>query len=147
MRPSLATVADLERLLGRNVDDEDQSLAQLEQASALVRAYARRTWVDDDGELADVPDDIPGVVIDIVSRSIANADGAVSETLGPYSRSFGNDASQRLYLTSANKMVIRAAIGATTNGIGTLSTSRGSLETPSAIIDGDEFSDEPYTGS
>lgn len=131
-RPALATVDDLERLLCVPSGDEDKALARLEQASAIVRAYARETWLNDDGdELEDVPDDIPGVVTQMVERATRNPSGATAESAGPFARSFGPEAAQKLYLTAADKLVIRAAVGST--GIGTLPTTRGHMETPHVI--------------
>lgn len=146
-RPALATVADLERLLGASVADEDQADARLEQASAIVRAFARQTWLNDAGDaLEGVPDDIPLVVAGMVERATRNPDGATQESAGPFSRSFGPEAASRLYLTSADKLVIRAAVGSTV--IGTLSTSGGDLETAAVLCDdgwgGDIPWDDPF---
>lgn len=128
-RPALATVDDLEILLGESVPDADQADARLQQASAIVRAFAGTTWLNDAGDaLEGVPDDIPGVVTAMVERASRNPDGAVQESAGPFTRSFGPEAASRLYLTGNEKLVIRAAVGST--GIGTLATSRGDLETP-----------------
>lgn len=138
-RPALATVDDLERLLGGDVNNPEQAEVRLRQASAIVRAYARQTWLDDAGTaLEGVPDDIPDIVTGMVERASRNPDGLTSETTGPFARSFGADAAQRLYLTAADKLVIRAAVGST--GIGTLSTTRGCLETPAV----DDCWLEPY---
>lgn len=126
-RPPLADLDDLIRRVGSIVDAPDAALVLLEQASAIVRAYAGQTWLDSNGALSGVPDDIPGVVVSMVERATRNPDGLAGESVGPFSRSFGPAAYDRLYLTKAERMVIRAAVGNT--GIGTISTTRGSLET------------------
>lgn len=145
-RPALATVDDLEILLGDSVPDADQAEARLGQASAIVRAFARQTWLNDDNDLENVPDDIPGVVTAMVERASRNPDGATQESAGPFSRSFGPDAASRLYLTANEKSVIRAGVGST--GIGTLSTSGGDLETAQVTDDagwaGDIEWDDPF---
>lgn len=137
-RPPLANVDDLEAALGAEVDNEDQATSLLERASAIVRAYARKTWLNaDETELEDVPADIPGVVVSMVERATRNPTGVTQEQeqAGPFarSRSFGTDASQRLYLTRSDKLVIGAAAG--TAGLGTISTTRGPLETAGACDD------------
>lgn len=131
-RPALATVDDLERLLGEDVGEEEsatyiQATARLEQASAIVRAFSGETWLDDSGDLSGVPDDIPGVVAGMVERASRNPAGVVQEQAGPFARSFGSDAAQRIYLSKMDRLVIRAAIGST--GVRTIGTTRGNLET------------------
>jgi hypothetical protein len=63
----------------------------------------------------------------MVERATRNPAGVTFESSGPFSRSFGADAAQRIYMTKNDRMVVRHAIGR--NGIGTLATSRGPLET------------------
>ena len=132
-RPVLADIEALNVALDTPVTNEAQALSLLHRASAIVRAYAGQTWLDDDGNLEGVPDDVPGVVVSMVERATRNPDGGVSnqETVGPFawSRSFGDDAAQRLYLTAMDKLVLGSAIGASPLGI--ITTTRGPLETPS----------------
>lgn len=47
--PPLATLEDLVARLGQPVpaDQETRALALLDDASALVRAVARRSWIED----------------------------------------------------------------------------------------------------
>lgn len=125
--PALATLADVEARLGRNVDDPLQVEALLVDASALVRTYANETWVNDDGELDDVPDGVPGVVAGIVLRAVQNPTGATQETTGPFSVSYGAAAANRLYLTATDKMILT---GHGTGRVRVLKTSRGTVETP-----------------
>jgi len=128
-RPALATLADLEALLGRTVADSTQSLARLDRASAIVRAFAGRTWLnDDETELVDVPADIPGVVAEMVVRA-ERTGSATQQSAGEFQVSYGADAARGIYLTADDKLIIRAAIGAASSGIGVLSTTRGPLET------------------
>jgi hypothetical protein len=129
-RPALATLDDLEARLGTlNPDDTPRAVARLADASEIVRAYAGRTWLSsDEFDVEDIPGAIPGVVASMVERATLNPGGVVSEQAGPFGRSFGSDAAQRLFLTKAEKAVVRAAVGSTT--VGTLSTTRGDLDTP-----------------
>lgn len=148
-RPALATVDDLERLLGESVPDADQAEARLEQASELVRAYARTDWLnEDEDDVEGVPGAIPGVVAGIVERASRNPDGATQESAGPFSRSFGADAAARLYLTAGEKLIIGHATSAV--GLGVITTTRGAMETPSVLdctggLSGLTEADEPYS--
>lgn len=127
-RPALATLDYLEARLGYEVTDPAQAQARLEDASAIVRAYASKTWLDVDGHLiADVPEDIAGVVAGMVERIIRNPDGAVAETAGPFQRQLGPRAAERLYLSAMDKLVIDAAVASP--GLTTISTTRGLVET------------------
>lgn len=138
-RPALATVDDLEILLGESVVDPAQADARLCQASELVRAYAGQDWLDDDETALDgVPGAIPGVVCGIVERATRNPDGVTQEAAGPFSRSFGADAASRIYLADGDKRIIRRAAGA--QPLAVISTTRGQMET-GAVVDG--WSDIP----
>lgn len=146
-RPALATVEDLERLLGDSVPNEDQAVARLEQASELVRAYAGVDWLsDDEDELDGVPGAIPGVVVGIVERASRNPDGVTQESAGPFARSFGSDAASRIYLTDADRRIIRHASAAPSLGV--ISTTRGRMETPNVAGEcwdgGLVEADDPY---
>lgn len=143
-RPALAGIEDLEARLGKPIPDVLQALARLEDASEIVRAYAGRTWLNaDEDAVEDVPGQIPGIVASMVERATRNPDGITSEAAGPFNRSFGSDAAARLYLTKAEKLVVRAAAGRT--GLGAISTTRGPLETGSVSAGYGTFSEEEYT--
>ena len=136
-RPALADITELQARLGYTLTGTQvaQANARLADASEIVRAYAGKTWLnaDETAVVEDLPGSIPGVVASMVERATRNPDGATQETAGPFSRSFGSDASARLFLTAGEKSVIRAAAGRV--GIGALSTTRGPLET-ACIADG-----------
>lgn len=134
-RAPLATVTDLEERLGEPFATSAagiQAYARLQDASEIVRAYAGATWLDDDGDLADVPPAVAGVVCAMVERAVRNPGGITQETAGPFSRSFGADAATRLWLTKAERSVVRSAIGRA--GVAPLATTRGDLET-SPVLD------------
>ncbi|MCZ7528849.1 MAG: hypothetical protein M5U14_22220 [Acidimicrobiia bacterium] len=121
-RPALATLVDLEAWLGESVPNDAHATALLAHASEIVRAYAGVSWLDEDP-----PAQIPGVVCAMVERATRNPAGVVQETAGPFTRSFGRDAAQRLYLTRAERAVIRAAVGRL--AVLPLATTRGPIET------------------
>ena len=136
-RPVLADIDELKARLGSPLDAAQviQAEARLADASEIVRAYAGRSWLDDDETaVADVPGQIPGVVASMVERATRNPGGITQESAGPFARSFGAEASARLYMTKAEKMVVRAAVGKL--GVSTISTTRGPLETANVV--------EPY---
>lgn len=132
-RPTLATLDDLNARLDTPATNPTQAYARLADASEIVRAYAGEDWIDADGEPEEVPDQIVGVVAQMVERSSRNPGGVTSETAGPFARSFGPEAATRLYLTKLDKLIIRAAVDR--GQVGTIPTSRGPLETP-PVIDG-----------
>jgi len=138
-RPSLATLGDLEDLLGEPVTGSSRrALHLLAHASEIVRAYAGVSWLNDDGdELADVPAQVPAVVAAMVVRATENPLGITQETAGPFSRSFGSDAAQRIYMTRQEKAIVRAAAGVA--AVGTIGTTRGPLETRGVVGVGGMF--------
>lgn len=151
-RPALATVDDLELLLGESIADPGQAEARLQQASELVRAYAGLDWLNDaQDELTLVPGAIPFVVCGIVERATQNPTGVTQESTGPFSRSFGPDAASRIYLTDADKRIIRRAAGA--QPLAVISTTRGPMETPDVFdyetvadgLSGVTEADDPYS--
>ena len=137
-RPALADIDDLQARLGLTLVEPQitQANARLADASEIVRAYAGKTWLNDDETEVDedLPGSIPGVVASMVERASLNPGGITQETAGPFSRSFGSEAATRLFLTAGEKAVVRAASGRL--GVGALSTTRGPLETAAL---GDEF--------
>lgn len=151
-RPALASVDDLEQLLGEVVANPVQADARLAQASELVRAYAGIDWLNAEGtDVENVPGAIPGVVAGIVERASRNPDGITQENAGPFGRSFGSDAASRIYLTDADKRIIRYAAG--TGALGVIGTTRGPIETgtvldcwalPTEGLAGFTEADEPY---
>lgn len=141
-RPALASIDDLTALTGAiATEDTPRASVLLAMASEIVRAYAGVTWLNDDGdELGDVPSQIPDVVASMVWRATSNPLGVVQETAGPFSRSFGADAAQRLYMTKQERAIVRVAAGVAP--VGPMGTTRGALETR-AIESGDGLYDPP----
>lgn len=137
-RPALATVDELQTALGEAdpITDEDQAGSLLERASEIVRAEAHKTWLNDDEDdlSEDLPGQIPGVVVSMVERASRNPTGTTQEQAGPFSRSFGPAAADRLFLTKWERKVIAEAAGQNV-GLGTIGTTRGPLETSCAADD------------
>lgn len=104
--PSLATNADVMSRAPDLVIDHYQVEMLLGDASAIVRTYAGRDWVDD-GALSGVPEGIPGLVAMMVIRALRVPEGVTQETTGNYSVTYSSYASDRLYLTRTDKAFIR----------------------------------------
>lgn len=127
--PTLASLDDVQAQLGAAPSDPDKVEALLRLASARARAYTGCTWTNDAGtELANVPDGVPEVVAGMVVRSIQNPTGTTQETAGPFARSFGADAAQRIYLTAGDKEILDA--NRCKSRLWIMSPTRGDLETP-----------------
>jgi hypothetical protein len=125
MLPTLATVDQLETRLAQPVPDEDQALALLNYASARIRGWTGKTSLTDVGDLVDpLPDGVSQVGVEMVFRAVTNPTGATQDTTGPFSVSFGPDAAQRIYLSKSDKTILRSR-----PGLGTISTTRGDVET------------------
>lgn len=132
MLPPLASIDDLQARLPETIAESDEARAEavLEDASTLVRAEAGTTWVTDDELDEDIPDIIVIVTLAAARRGFLNPDGFTQETLGDHSVSYG--ARGAVYLTAEEKSLIAAAVG--NFALGTISTTRGDLETP-AVLD------------
>jgi len=110
--PPLATVDDVTaRAPDLRLDDNTQVTALLADASALVRSYTRQTWVDEEGNLTDLPDGLAGIVAMIVIRALRIPEGVTQETIGNYSVSYAPNATDRLYLSRADKAYLRRISG------------------------------------
>lgn len=132
MLPAFATIDDLAARLPSDIAGPDDARAQaaLDDASALVRSYAGKSWVTDDVLDSDVPDIIVTVTVRCALRSFTNPSGVSQESAGPFSASYANSSSD-VYLTAAEKAQVRKAAGRT--GIAPLPTTRGDLETPPVL--------------
>lgn len=105
--PPLADIQALADSLGlpeAQVGADLRAHAVLRSASAFVRHEVRKTWVDAAGELFNVPDVIPELVVEIAAAAYRNPDGLSAETLGNYSytRPGGNSA----ILTASQRALI-----------------------------------------
>lgn len=83
--PALATVADLEALLGVSIDASDARAQQvLALVSAQVRSVVGLTWVDTNGQLAAVPELARAITVTASARLWANPTGAASTSAAPF---------------------------------------------------------------
>lgn len=125
----LADVPDLEARLGREFDETEttRAAALLDDASALVRDVAGKTWIDPEtGERQPVPGSIRWVVLRAAERAVRNPDGFSSESAGDYSYQ-RTGVEPGIYLTEGEEKAIRRAIGKTR--LWTQPTTRGELWT------------------
>ena len=113
MWPPLASVLDFAARTpgGVAVSDEERVEALLLDASSLARVEAGKTWVNDEGQLEDVPDVVAVVVIAAARRAFANPDGKKSETVEDYTYVREAGAGGGVYLTEAEKALVRRAAG------------------------------------
>jgi hypothetical protein len=110
MMPTLATIEDLSKLI--EVTDTDRAEAALEDASVAVRARAGITWVDDSGDLIEVPDAIVSVTRQAAKRQYANPGGYASEQIGQYSyRLSAGGTGGGLELTPAEEAIVDSVVG------------------------------------
>lgn len=121
----LADVPDLEARLGRvfTGDEIGRVNAVLDDASALVRDEAGRTWIDPDTDsLTAVPGSVRAVVLRAAERAMRNPQGFSAESAGDYSYQRTN-VEPGVYLTDAERAIVRKAIGRT--GLWTQPVTRG----------------------
>jgi hypothetical protein len=136
------------------IDDETRALARLDDASAEIRAFTRRGWVDDSAAL-DLPtgadawkaDVLVKVCCSVAQRALENPGGLTQSSLGSYSESIAN-ASSDVYLTAAERRDLEAVIGK--GGVWALPTTRGcddGIETIECVnaVSGHEAGTIPFT--
>jgi hypothetical protein len=138
---TLPAFADLDQFADRvpggiSVGDEARAQAALEDASALIRVHAEKTWVTDGVLDADVPDIIGTICMLAARRVMENPEALESQTqtLGDAteSRAFGAN-SNDVYLTAAEKAMVRKAAGVR-SGLWVMPTTRGYLETKPVMV-------------
>jgi hypothetical protein len=147
MLPLLAPVSALEIRLGKSTGslsgtDLARAEAALQDASALVRAAAGKTWVSEDGLTATAPDAASVVTVTAALRAYRNPEGFISETLGDYNyrRPEGGQA-VGVYLTREERQMVKHAAKSTAY----------TVRTPSAMYDAGQdpalWPDAPEEGS
>lgn len=82
----LASVDDLSVLMKRTFSgaDFDQAEMVISTVSAWARSVSGQVWSDSAG----VPSDVKYVVLAASRRTLRNPDGVVSESMGPFSKSY-----------------------------------------------------------
>jgi hypothetical protein len=122
---ALASVLDVEIRLGRELQGAEAArvAALLDDASALVRDTAGRTWVDaETGAPLPVPASIRYVVLRMLDRAVRNPNAFSAEAAGDYSYQ-RTDVQPGVYLTEDERQIIRKAIGK--SGLWTQPVTRG----------------------
>ena len=141
MTVALVTTTELFTWLGvdeGSVSTADTNRAQgyIDAASARVRSEARQTWLNEAGDaLEGVPDEIPGIVLQVAERKWRNPSGVVHETAGPFSARHSEDIASGIYLTEDEAERLKAYRPSQTGGLYTIRTTRGDLETRDGDID------------
>jgi len=116
--PALATYEDITARMAAS--DRTRALAAIADASALIHAETGNAWVGDDGALvADVPAIAKTVCCKVVQRIITNPEGTTSESLGPFTESYGS-ASNDAYLTASERRILSKAVSGSAIGSVTL---------------------------
>jgi len=139
----LATVADLEARLGRQFEESElpRIEALLDDASALARDVAGKTWIDPETEeLLPVPGSIRWAVLRAAERAVRNPDGFSAETAGDYSYQ-RTGVQPGVYLTEAEERSIRKAIGK--SGLWNQAVTRNEFGRNTVWFD-DQFGTEPF---
>ena len=124
--PPLATVNDLSAWIGRSLTDTGETMraeAVLSHASTRVRTYVGQSWVDESGELGDVPDVVRDVTVRVAARAFRNPEDLDSVTLDDGTKRWG--AVRGLALTDEDREDLAAFLDKTLPaGLGVLSTTR-----------------------
>lgn len=131
MLPALASLDALEARLGLDSGtlsgaEKARAQAALDDTSTLVREETRRDWIGTDpvdGSTITAPPSLIRVVLGAALRTYRNPDGAITETVGPFSRAF-KSADAGAYLTAAELEIVRRYRKETT-GVWALRTTRG----------------------
>lgn len=119
--PALATVDQLEVRTPGGLTDFARAQAALDDASAMVRSVAGKTWTTDGDLDADIPGIVAVVVCTVARRILANPDGVTQEGIDDYTFSVAN-ASPDVYLTRGERQAIRSAAGR--SGVWSMQTTR-----------------------
>lgn len=142
MVPPLVRLSDVEARLGTTYATAEvaRPLAIVDDASALVRTEAGRTWVLGDGVPDVVPPTIAAITIRIAIRAIENPEGFTTESGGDYSYS-RKGVEDGVYLTEREARMVRKAAGKT--GLWTQPLERGDLHGLDTGWVWDQYGTEP----
>ena len=129
MLPPLAQLDALNARTPGGIDDDDneRASAALSDASALVRATAKHTWVDADEALIAVPDVVVSITLAVALRAFVNpADGVTQEVVASdYTAAYSSGG---LYLTNLERQTLQQL--RPTSGLWTLGTTRSDEPEP-----------------
>jgi len=105
MATSLASNADLGIRVGETIAADD-TRAQwfLDTASAMVRSYATKSWLNVDGvTLAAVPEEVRRIATEVAARVWGNPEGLSQETVGPFTARRPDLFADGFFLTGTEK--------------------------------------------
>lgn len=126
--PPLANVPALGAWVGEDIPADDaRAEAVLSAASTLVRSYTGQTWVDEDGDLQDVPDAAAAVTVQVAARLWRNPNGFLTERVDDYSYQLPERVADGLYLTQAEKDMLADLVVTAKSKIRALTFERGDL--------------------
>jgi hypothetical protein len=133
-QPALATVEALQERLGRTLDGVNATRAQaaLDDASALVRSAANKTWVTDEALDADIPDVVVAITLTAARRAFENPNGLASQNIGSYAYTRESAGTPGLFLTADEVAALQLAAG--DNGLGSVPA-----VTPWSLYGSDEY--------
>ena len=115
--PALASVSNLEALLGVTIDGTDERARQvLALASAQVRSVVGLTWVDANGYLTAVPELARAITVTAAARAWANPTGAHSTTAGPFGATYDSG----VMLTGDERELLASLIADSVPGLGSI---------------------------
>lgn len=132
MSESLASLEELEKRAPGGIasQDEERAQANLDDASALIRAEAGKTWEDEDP-----PEVIVSICLAVAKRALENPSGIRSDSVDNYTRVFA-EADSAVYLTEREaKLVWKVAGKSRLWTLGVTRNEEGHRDLPS-IYDG-----------
>lgn len=140
---ALALVSDLETRLGVSPGslagpDLARASATLDDVSALVIAEGDATWTS-----VTVPATVKVIALRAAVRAYRNPEGFVSESLGDYSFRLADGEQTGLYLTDAERDLIRRAAGIAGEGLWSVGTP-SPFETPAVPTVADPALNGPW---
>jgi hypothetical protein len=110
---------------------EERAQLVVQAASTRVRAETGRTWIDEDtDELDDIPDPVRIVTLMLAERLWRLPTGVSQESVGSYQVSYYMQAARGLVLTADERAMLGPSTLGPVQGLWTLGTTRGELETP-----------------
>lgn len=111
MLPALAPLSALEARLGLDENtlagaEKTRALAALDDASALVREEARRTFINPTSGMVEAQDAVVRVVLGAAQRNYTNPDAEIKSQAGPFERTL-KAAETGVYLTEPELEIVR----------------------------------------
>ncbi|MEV6526885.1 hypothetical protein AB0M43_33635 [Longispora sp. NPDC051575] len=139
--PAFAVIAAVEARLARTLNGPQRARAAalLDDISAEVRQATGRAWVAPDGTLdPHRPEVLDVVTLAATVRELRNPQGLSAETVGEYTRRFGQTESGGVYLTEAERRMVAASVTGT-GGVVSVPTVRDVDVTDSRLWKGDGY--------